>query len=525
MAFPAGARADDVLVLRPGGGATLHNDPYLPAPAAEESLRRGPYPEALTRPERLTPSAPSGLRGPAFRAYPAGAQNSAVTVPSTLDALVRRHWLSRADEQGYLQQWSSALNTEHRLSGTRLAELASVTVTIHDLAAGGYMTSSRLPEIFMTLERNVQWWTQGPLLSAGDRVEFPGSGIVWEYYPGQGIQLQVLGTFGRADGLYTAGAARYTEMRSLVDEMIPLAANRAGVLAWEYLFSFDGGTPPWASAMAQATGIEALTRAAKAARAQGDSSNATRYLTVAESALGLFRLAPPNGVSVATPRGSRYLLYSFAPGAAVINGFLQTLIGLYDYAAASGSRQAEALFAAGNAEAQAELPAYDTGAWSLYQPGQESDLSYHELVTGFLQSLCTRTSAPIYCTTAQRFASYLKTPPALSLVTRQVRAGSSWEALFHLSKISHVGIVVLRGSQTVFATSAGFAYGQNAFAVPSLPAAGSYTVRLAATDLAGNFSRTVTTLDVLPAPRPPPRPHKRGHRHRASPATRTRTRT
>ena len=61
--------------------------------------------------------------------------------------------------------------------------------------------------LFQTLSRNVQWWTHGPLLAADQRVEFPGSQLVWEYYPGQGIQLQVLGSFGKANGLYSRARA------------------------------------------------------------------------------------------------------------------------------------------------------------------------------------------------------------------------------------------------------------------------------------------------------------------------------
>ncbi len=115
----------------------------------------------------------------------------------------------------------------------------------------------------------------------------------------------------------------------------------------------------------------------------------------------------------------RFVQYSFAPSrsAEIINAFLQTLIGLYDYAQESGDAQASTLFAAGNAEAESEVPHFDTGAWSLYQPGQEDDLSYHELVTGFLQQLCSRTAAPVYCTTAQHFQADLVTPPQLSLLT------------------------------------------------------------------------------------------------------------
>src|SRR5438270_4932100 len=107
--------------------------------------------------------------------------------------------------------------------------------------------------------------------------------------------------------------------------------------------------------MSQGTALEALTRGFKAF---GERS----YLDRARRALPIFSVAPPVGVSVKTRLGRRYLLYSFAPGEAVINGFLQTLIGLYDYGKASGNKQALRLFSAGDAEARDEVPRYDTGA-------------------------------------------------------------------------------------------------------------------------------------------------------------------
>ena len=64
--------------------------------------------------------------------------------------------------------------------------------------------------------------------------------------------------------------------------MIPLAAKRAGGMTWEYYFSFDGGSPPWTSAMSQATGLEALTRAFKA-------TGNEYYLNIAGRALPVFR--------------------------------------------------------------------------------------------------------------------------------------------------------------------------------------------------------------------------------------------
>jgi hypothetical protein len=404
LALPASAGAAPVLVMDHGGHVAHANDRFL------SQLALTPPPSAAS----ASVARASAHSGPRPRA-------SSRTVTSELARLYRSHQISAAAYRSYSATFSSALALEKKLSGTRKTELTSVTVNLHNLAAGGFFSPSRLPVLFLTLARNRQWWNTGPLLSSGARVEFTGSQLVWEYYPGQGIELTVLGTFGKADGMYTAGPSQYSAMRSLLAEMIPLAVKRSGNLAWEYYFYFDGGRPPWVSAMAQGTGLEALTRAYEAfGQPQGKptgggspaSSPATPYLRIAHQALSIFSVAPPVGVRVGTAIGARYLQYSFAPGADIINAFLQSLIGLYDYAHVSGDRQAAALFAAGDRQARAELPRFDTGSWSLYQPGVLDTISYHELVTGFLQELCDRTKAAVYCREAQRFTSYLNHPPA-----------------------------------------------------------------------------------------------------------------
>jgi hypothetical protein len=127
----------------------------------------------------------------------------------------------------------------------------------------------------------------------------------------------------------------------------------------------------------------------------------------------------------------------------------------------------------------------------------EDTLSYHELVTGFLQQLCQLTQAPVYCTTAQHFTAYLTTPPALQLLTQHVRKSKASSISFQLSKISRVGIVVIGpGGNTLFSTSATLGYGTRSFAIPPLKHKGTYTIPLAATDLAGNFNRIVGTIQV-----------------------------
>ncbi len=469
LAFPVGALAAPVLVLGPHGRVTRRDDPYLP-PATTPGPQVGSAGSAPT------------LGGPAPLAKRPSPPKPSPTVGSVLAAMVKSKRITAAQSRTTLGAFNAALAAEKHLTGTRRAELADVTTTVHGIAADGGLWPSRLAAIDATLTANREWWTSGTLLSYGQRVMFTGSLLEWEYYPGQGIQLQALGSFGEANGLWQAGPSEYPALEQLLAEIIPLAANRGGGLTWEYYFEWEGGAPPWTSAMSQATALEALSHAYQA-------TGNPYYLTVAAKAMGVFTRTPAaGGVMVRTQRGVRFVQYTFTPGTAILNAFLQTLIGLHTYATVSGSTLATTLFNEGNAEAQWEVPRYNTGAWSLYQPGEEDDLAYHELVTGFLAQLCTITAAPVYCSTAQAFTADLATLPTLSLLTTHAAAKKPFSLGFRLSKISEVGVTIRRGTTVVFATSASFPYGVDHVAVGKLPA-GAYTVTLTATDLAGNYTR------------------------------------
>ncbi len=422
-----------------------------------------------------------------------------VTVPRALSTLLRRNRITPAEFHADLRAWVGDLREERALRGWRRQQLADVTTLLHALAADRQMTAPRLPVLFLTLKVNAQYWKSGHRLVYADRVSFPGSELVWEYYPGYGLQLQVLGTFGEANGFYEAGSSDYPQLEQVLSEMQSLAVPRAGGIAWEYYFFWEGGTPPWVSAMAQATGIEAFTNGYLAT---GNSS----YLTEAHDALPLLQTRPPVGVEVPTPLGARFLQYSFAPHTDIINAFLQTLIGLYDYGQVSKDPVALALFNLGNAQAQAELPKFVVNGWSLYQPGQLDNLNYHELVTGFAQSLCQKLAVPIYCNTAATFKTDLTTTPLLAQLTTQAVAGHPFQLRFLVSKAAYVGITVSSGNRRYLYTRALFRAGNHEFRTRKLKP-GSYSVEMAATDLAGNYTRVYGSLQVCSAscpPAPPP---------------------
>lgn len=332
------------------------------------------------------------------------------TVTSALKALRASNSITAGAYQQYSSGYLTAQRSLKKLTGTRHGELAGVLTNVQAIAASGGFIASRLPALFLTLERNQQWWTTKGLLSYGQRVSFPGSRLVWESYPGQGIEIQWLGTFGEANGYYLSGNQN-TALKELLAEVLPLATQRAGGIAWEYMFQFDGGLPPWTSGLSQGTALQAFSRAWSRFKEPAD-------LTAAQQALGIFKTPPPAGVRVTTAAGAHYLEYTYAPSERILNGYIQAIIGLYDYASLTKDPLGEQLFQAGDAEARLEVPHYDTGAWSMYDQHEESDLGYHELLTEFLVNLCKRTQqGPPIATTAPAPATQTGTTTTSAPVT------------------------------------------------------------------------------------------------------------
>jgi D-glucuronyl C5-epimerase C-terminus len=377
------------------------------------------------------------------------------------------------------------------LSGTRKSELGAVIDNADAIASSHQLTASRLNAVFVTLAANTTWWTQGSIPASGARVSVGGSPVIWQYYRGQGLELQMLANFGKVNALWSG--RKKAALRALVDQLIPLAADRGGWPAFEYYFKFGKGKPPWTSSISQGTAVQALARA-------GQLLADPSLTALAQSAMAAFEQPPPAGVRKDTPTGPFYLIYSFNPSELVINAHLQALVGLYDVAQITGDPRALGLFQQGDAEAQAVLPGYDTGAWSMYDTAHESDLNYHDLVTTFLQNLCKRTATAIYCDTASRFKAYRKTAPTATPVTRTIRAGAASKLTFSLDKIARVGMTVTNDAgTTVLATSAIVGRGSHSYTWSKPAAAGTYTLRVTPIDLAGNRgAATEGPLRVLP---------------------------
>jgi D-glucuronyl C5-epimerase-like protein len=469
LGTPAAARASGTLVLHPDGRVSVRHErlPSLPPPP----------PGAVAAPRARAAAGPS--------------------VGGALDRLVAAGAITPAERRARARAYRDARRTLGRLTGARRLALGGMLTDLRGIAARGQLTASRIPPLWLTLERNLQWWRTGPLLGSGRRVGFSGSQLVWQYYAGHGIQIQWLGTFGKLNALVKSRKDVDAALGRFVDEVLPLASERAGGLAWEYLFAFNGMAAPWVSGLAQGTGLQALSRAAVRLGREAD------VLPVAQRGLALFQAPPPAGVRTPADGGVHYLQYSGLPSLRILNGFIQSLVGLHDYAELARDPLAAQLFADGDAAARAEVPAYDTGAWSLYSRGtvtRESDLSYHVLLRDFLQNLCDRTAEPVHCTAAAHFTAYLRTPPVLRVLPATLRA-TRWGVLkVRVSKISRVTLRVTRRGRTVLLRSGG-TLGRGTRTFGFIPAHHStYRVTFTATDLAGNTASATRTVEVARRP-------------------------
>jgi len=488
----APAHAGQVTVVD-GNRAVRVNDPDVPAKAEI----------ALPAPGR---AASSMSVASAARARARGAAKPRADRRAVYRALKRAVGSKRISKGSY-RRWRAwyvrGLRTYRGLRGGRRDQLGYVIDSVEALALAGILSPTRMPAAFVQLERNRRFWRALPYPAAGDQVSFKGSEILYQYFPGQGLQLHPLSTFKKANHMH--GACERQEpgcdaagLRLLLDEMETLAVRRSrAFIAWEYAFHFGGGTPPWISGMADATAIQAYARAA-------DLLAEPRYFEVGREALGAFETLAPTGVrTTGFAGGVHYLQYSFAPRLYIFNAFLQSVIGLHDFGRIAGDARATHLFEEAEPEAREEIPLSNVGDWSRYSyAGAESTRDYHELLREFLASMCSRRLGDLYCDYADRYRGYQVDPPELTYTGPDLTTAKELTPLrFEVSKLSAVEAKVYRGEKLVFSKLATFRRGVGAFAWrPHGP--GVFSVRLGAKELRtglGKKDRAATEIEVEPA--------------------------
>jgi hypothetical protein len=410
-------------------------------------------------------------------------------------------------------EYAAARRAAGRLTGGRSAELAAVLATVDSLAANRVLKPGRLRPVFLVLRRNTEFWTRAAFPAASQRTTFGRDPAVFQYYPGRGMQLQPLASWGKANWL--AGQCRrdrrqarrraacpVAQLRRTVDRLLELAAPRGDFIAWEHYFSWGGGSPPWISGMTQATAISALARASRAL-------DEPRWRRAAHRALGAFQAPPPLGVD----GGDHFVMYSFAPSLRIFNGELQAVSGIGELADLyPRDRIAGRLFRRGERTARAMIASSDTGAWSLYSlAGREATLGYHQLIEEFLGDMCARTLRRVYCHAEDRFARYEREPTRIAIAPlRKLRARHVTSVRFSISKISSVSVRVFGKRGLTMSQDLELAHGVYTVGWTP-PARGRYRVRIAAQGPSGPLGVEVRRVNVvLPKPKPKKKPCKPG---------------
>jgi hypothetical protein len=417
------------------------------------------------------------------------------TVPAALRVARLGGRITPAAEQSARRDWTAAQAMVAKLTGARRTELAYVIGTIRGLAATQALTGDRIRPLFLVLRKNTSFWARAPLPAAGWRTN--DGPVTFQYYPGHGLQLQPLASWGRANAL--AGAClealrtrtkrdrcRSATLTRSLDRLAGLGARRDGFLAWEYYFAFGSGVPPWVSGMAQATATQALARGYRALHRK-------RWRRAALRGLGAFQRRPPSGVAV----DGHYLLYSFAPSHRVFNGELQAVIGLRDAAALLHSDRAWRLFRRGERVVRREVSEFDTGAWSLYsERGAEATLNYHSLIAGFLDGLCDRLHRAVYCRASRRFKRYEREPTRVGVTPlRRIRADRPSTLRFTLSKISTVKVRLWGKRGMSLSRDLNLARGSHALTWRP-PGRGRYRLRIEARGPSGPVGVATRTLRI-----------------------------
>lgn len=172
--------------------------------------------------------------------------------------------------------------------------------------------------------------------------------------------------------------------------------------------------PDWYSAMGQGQGMSLLTRAYL-------YTKDLAYLRAALRATKPFKVkAVDKGVLTTFMNQYRwYEEYPTSPSMLVLNGFIYSLLGLYDLKLTAGPQQgAEAadLFDQGMRSLKAMLPLYDSGSGSFYDlrhvtmriAPNLARWDYHTLHVSLLYVLANIDPDPILRTTAARWEGYTK---------------------------------------------------------------------------------------------------------------------
>jgi len=212
-----------------------------------------------------------------------------------------------------------------------------------------------------------------PFTSKADYTgQFDASGIpLLDYHGKTGIQYNPIAIAQYGLGNYnlfsrTDDESRKSNFIRVADWLVSnLELNGAGLCVWHHHFDWEYRTPlkaPWYSALAQGQGISVLVRAFL-------ETSENIYSGAARRAFESFlKTIDEGGVTYVDKKGHTWFEeYIVSPPTHILNGFIWSSWGVYDYYLATGEQRALDLFKEAVTTLSANLNQYDVSFWSLYE--------------------------------------------------------------------------------------------------------------------------------------------------------------
>ena len=242
------------------------------------------------------------------------------------------------------------------------------------------------------------------------RTTFPvrnDEGIVMLPYPEPiGVQINPEAAFQTALGYHDCWVSRQDDeaKKTFLTYASFFKERQSDEGKWYYQFDWYENKAPWASALAQARGASVMLRAFLLTGEQ-------EYRHAALSAISSFDVPSSKGgfLSVFEPTGSVYFEEYPSQENVTLNGFLATLFGLWELSYWLESEQASRLLKIGVKSAEAMLPYYSIGWWTLYdtlKPAGRPNVHsprYHKMCVGYLAALSAMTGSQVLIEQAQRW--------------------------------------------------------------------------------------------------------------------------
>lgn len=163
-------------------------------------------------------------------------------------------------------------------------------------------------------------------------------------------------------------------------------------------FPFENSEHPYSS-MAQGEGISMLIRAHIATKND-------KYMLSAERAKD-FMLKPISDGGVTEYRGNDVFLYEYTYSPLVLNGWIFSLWGLYDFYQYTKNEKVQVILNATLSSLKKKLPEFDTGYWSKYEDGKRMcSPFYHRLHIAQLRVMYDLFDAQIFRDYADKWEAY-----------------------------------------------------------------------------------------------------------------------